>query len=443
MEPSGQVLPDASGGRFSPWQIVRLDAPSMDELIARAARAGARAGELIDRSDSHRFTPGDGCRLAIVARGVDDLAAKLSLVARCAGTSTASTLARKDIFLGRPASPPGEIAFLFPGQGSQYPGMLRELVDEFAPAAAALRRIDAVLGRLGIPAFDQFAGVGSRALGQDVWLTPLSMLCADTVIYYSLEALSIRPDVVAGHSFGEFPALLAAGAWDFENAVLATRARCRAVEACRGAAGQMLSIAAPGSVVEPFCRELGGRLYPAVYSSPNQTTVGGDGPSIERLQRRLTAERIASRVIPVPRPFHTPLMEPVRGPLAEGLRSIVLRRPVVPMLGGAANGPMVDPEEIRKNLVVQMIRPIRYVELVEQLTARGVRAMVEVGPRQILTRLHRKTLAGRDVLAIGADDRSRPGLSRLLAVEASLDVLGLLDKRRSRPTVDPFGPAGS
>jgi len=425
------------------WRIVRIGAASMSELAQAAGQAAERAGELLDAADSRRFTAEDRCRLAIVAEGADDLAAKLSLAAQCIGTPKAAVLARKDVFVGQVAEPAGRVAFLFSGQGSQYPGMLRGLVDEFAPAAEALRQIDAVLARLGMAAFGQFAGPGSDALGKDVWLTQLSLLCADTILYCSLGALGIAPDVVAGHSYGEFPALLAAGAWDFENAVLGTRARCQAIENCRDVTGRMLSVGAPGAVVEQFCREVGGHLYAANYNSPVQTVVGGDEEAIGRLESRLTAAKIACKLIPVPRPFHTPLMEPVRGPLAEGLRPIVFRRPVVPMLSGVTNRLVDDPDEIRANLVTQMTAPVRYVELIEQLANSGVRAIVEVGPRQVLTGLHAKILSGRDVAVIGCDDAARPGVGRLLAVVARLDSLGLLDNVARRPALDVFAAASS
>ena len=191
--------------------------------------------------------------------------------------------------------------------------------------------------------------------------------------------------------------MAAAGAWDFENAVLGTRVRCQAIEACSEVTGRMLSAAAPGSVIEPICREIEGRVYAANYNSPTQTVVAGEPDAVARLEERLLAEKIACKVIPVPRPFHTPLMEPVGEQLAKGLEPIVFRAPLVPIASSVTNRLVCSPEEIRANLVAQMTSPVRYVELVEQLVEWGVRAVVEVGPRQVLTGLHGKILAGRDV----------------------------------------------
>jgi [acyl-carrier-protein] S-malonyltransferase len=146
----------------------------------------------------------------------------------------------------------------------------------------------------------------------------------------------------------------------------------------------------------------------------------------------LSAERIPARLLSVPRPYHTPLMEPVQHRLAEALEPISFRPPSLPFLSSVTNRFVTDPGVIRANLVTQIAKPVRYVDLIEQLADRGVRAVVEVGPRRVLTGLHRKILAGRDVVSVACDPPARPGLSGLLAVQARLDSLGLLsDQTRS------------
>ncbi|MBN1589027.1 MAG: acyltransferase domain-containing protein, partial [Pirellulales bacterium] len=425
---------------YSAWRIVRLGAATMAELARRANEAASRASRRFADASSVGFLPEQTCRLAILAQDADELREKLAMAAQHLGTPKVAMLARKNIFVGQVTAPAGKVAFLFSGQGSQYPGMLKTLVDEFPPAAETLGQIDTVLRRLGMPTFGEFCWVNGGVLGSDVWLTQLSLLCADMVLFCSLQSLGIRPDYIAGHSYGEFPALAAAGAWDFENAVLGTQARCQAIEACRNVNGQMLSAAAPGPVVERICREVGGRVYPANYNSPSQTVVGGDKDAVARLEQRLTAEKIACKVIPVPRPFHTPLMEPVKESLARGLKPITFRSPSVSMLSNVTNRFVSDPEEIRANLVAQMVTPIRYVDLITQLADQGCRAMIEVGPNQVLTGLHTKILADRPVATIGCDHKTQAGFHRLLAVEACLDTLGLLDRPTSSPTVDIFAP---
>ena len=421
------------------WRIVRIGAASMAELQSRMAKADC-AAELFATADSLKFRPADRWRLATVASDADDLAQKLTLAAQSVGTPQAVLLARKDVFLGKATQPPGKVAFLFSGQGSQYAGMLKPLVEEFPPAAETMRQIDAVLRRLHMPTFAEIAWEHPEALGKDVWITQLSLLCADMIVFQSLQALGMQPDYVAGHSYGEFPALAAAGAWDFENVALATRARCQAIESCRKLRGRMLSAAAAGPVVEKICRQIEGHVYPANYNAPDQTVVGGDEDAIAQLAERLKAEGITAMVLPVPRPFHTPLMHDVQEPLAHGLEPICIHAPRVPMLSGVANRFVSSPEEIRANLVAQMTAPVRYVDLIEQLAGLGVQAMVEAGPREVLTGLHAKILAGRDVAILPCDDKTRSGISRLLAVQACLETRGLLDRPTASPTVDVFAP---
>ncbi|HBO43286.1 MAG TPA: hypothetical protein DD670_05015, partial [Planctomycetaceae bacterium] len=162
----------------TPWRIVRIGAATIDELVRLATEAAADAEQWFARAETVRFAPKQPCRLALVARDAADLRAKLTLASQHAGTSKAAMLARNDVFVGQADARGGKVAFLFSGQGSQYPGMLRALLDEFPPAAEALRRIDAVLGRLNIPAFGEFAAADSQLLGKDVWFTQLSLLCA-------------------------------------------------------------------------------------------------------------------------------------------------------------------------------------------------------------------------------------------------------------------------
>src|SRR5262249_43336612 len=159
------------------------------------------------------------------------------------------------------------VAFLFPGQGSQYTGMLQSLLHEFAPARDALARLDAVLSRLSYPSFAQAAWESPEGLGQEVWQTQHALLAADTLLFTALTALGIRPDCVAGHSFGQFPALLAAGAWTFAAAAQATRARCALIEDCPQARGIMMAIGAPTDVVERFRSEFDGRIAVATRNA--------------------------------------------------------------------------------------------------------------------------------------------------------------------------------
>jgi acyl transferase domain-containing protein/NAD(P)-dependent dehydrogenase (short-subunit alcohol dehydrogenase family) len=424
------------------WRVVRLGGPSLEALIDRLNSAAGDCDALYQNAGRVRFGREELYRLAIVAESSADLHRKLNQASAQLGTAKAVMLPRSDIYFGQvsgeAAEPSGKVAFLFSGQGSQYVGMLKPLIEQFGPAKEAMRRVDATLLGLRIPSFSNFAWENPQGLGTDVWITQLSLLCADTIVFQALQSLGIRPDYIAGHSFGEFPALAAAGAWDFASAVLGTRARCQAIEVCRRLGGGMTSVAAAGELVERICAHVGGQVYPANYNAPDQTVVGGDDESLTQLERQLRAEKIAFRRLAVPRPFHTPLMADVTAPLAHGLASIAMHAPRVPVISSVTNLPVSSAAEMRANLIAQMTSPVRYVDLIHDLAARGVQAVVEVGPQQILTGLNQKILSKLDVASIASDDKARGGAARVLAVEACLDVRGLLDQSAKRPAIDVF-----
>ncbi len=416
---------------------MRFGAISREQLGLVLQEALASPSEAWQRAETLQFQPEHRCRVAIVAVGLEDFQAKLQAAVQNMGTPKEVLLARQNVFIGETVAGTGKIAFVFAGQGSQYANMLQPLVEEF-PAADAIRaQLNDTLQKLGCVSFDEVAWKRGDQLGADVWLTQLSLLCADLILFHSLGSLGVRPDVVAGHSFGEFPALAAAGVWDLENAILGTKARCDAIVSCGDVRGKMLSAAAAGDVLEPLCAEIGGPLYPANYNSPEQTVVGGGEHEIEQLEQRLKQLKIGGKVLPVPRPFHTPLMQPTQEPLRVGLANVHFAAPQLSMVSSVTNELVSSADQARENLIAQMVSPVRYVQLVDQLAHQGVKAIVEVGPRDVLTRLNSKILRDQPIVCIASDDKSRPGVLGLLAVQACLETRGLLDPRKpaeQRPT---------
>ncbi len=429
----GQAVPDMSVRQAQPdlrvavapapptWQIVRLGGPDWQRLADDAGRLAVEAESRFAAAAAREFTAADRFRLAIVACSPADLAERARLAAgRLAAGPGRLGLEPKGIYLGETAPKRPRVAFLFPGQGSQYVGMLQALVGELPAAAAAMRQLDDVLARLGFPSFADLAWADGDALGRDVWRTQLSVLLADSIVDASLRALGIEPDRISGHSYGEYPALLAAHAWTVETAIRATRVRCEAIEASRGSCGAMLSVLLAAPALEKICRALGGALYLANYNAPQQTVVGGSTPDIQRLAARLQAEGVTARVLAVPRPYHTPLMAETKLALRQGLEPLPIRPPRAPLLSSVTNGYVAEPAEIKANLVEQMTAPVRYVELIERLVGEGVGALVEVGPGGVLSGLHRAIVGPRPVAVLAADDRKQGGLRPLLAVRACL-----------------------
>lgn len=422
----------------SPWKIVRLGAADWPALAQQLENIAQSPEQVYGQANGQPFGPADRCRVAIVASHPAELAEK----ARLASTGLNKpelrpVLESKGIFHAEVPPRRPLVAFMFAGQGSQYAGMLRGLVQQYAPAARAMERLDQVLVRLGFPTFAQVAWDQGDALGSDVWRTQLSLLVAETILYSALVELGIRPDRISSHSYGEFPALLAAGAWTFEADVLATHARCQVVEQCQHAQGGMLSVAASMDEVQRLCQESGRPIYVANWNAPRQTVVGGDHAALDDFEKRLRAEGIAARRIPVPRPFHTPLMSEVKEPFRKALQHIPLQPPRIPLLSSVSNRYVAEPDDIRDNLASQMATNVRYVELVRRLADEGVGLFVEVGPNQVLTGLHRKILEGRPVALVASDNRKSAGVEQLLHVQACAEVIGALDDATS-PIIHPL-----
>ncbi|HUR55890.1 MAG TPA: C45 family autoproteolytic acyltransferase/hydrolase, partial [Gemmataceae bacterium] len=323
--------------------------------------------------------------------------------------------------------------------------MLKALVNGFGPAAEARDMVDVVLARMELPSFAEFAWNDAERLGADVWITQLALLAADTIVNAAVRSLGLTPERVGGHSFGELVALAAADAWTFEDAVRATSARCASIESCQNAKGALLSTTAPATVADKFCAEvcgteIGSRVYVSHRNAPDQSVVGGDPAAVTLVGEMLAAAGYRTKLLDVPAAFHTPLMEEVKGPFGAALESIPLEPPKIPLLSSVTNRYVSDPAEVRDNLVVQMTQPVYWIELIERLYREGFNVLVEVGPKQVLTGLHKQILAGKEAALVGADHPKRDGIQQLLFVRACVEVSGALDAA-ARGVAGPSIPA--
>jgi len=428
----------ANPGAKTTWKIFRLGGATPKELFARLSEVAPSGPELFATAETTRFTPADRARLAIVAESPVTLAQKLQMAARqIAAPAARQVLEQQGIFY-RPLGPRApRIAFVFSGQGSQYTGMLRELAAEVPAAQAAVREVDTTMARLGYPTFAQMAWDEATKIGTDIWLTQASMLLADRIVLAALGDRGIRPDVVFGHSYGEYVALMAAGAWDFEQAVRVTRARCMSIEAAPSARGAMLATTATPETVAQLSKRFGRPIFVANHNAPDQTVVAGQQGIVEEFAVVLVREAHQARLLPVPCPFHTPIMQDAAVLLARAIENSPIAAPQVPILSVVTNDYVRDPEEIRANLVAHMTQPVHYVDLVRRVVAEDNTVLVEVGPQQALTRLHRRILEGYDFPVIASDNPKRPGRMQIECVQALLECTGALDAKQPEVAAAP------
>jgi [acyl-carrier-protein] S-malonyltransferase len=281
-----------------------------------------------------------------------------------------------------------QIAFVFPGQGSQAVGMGRELYEKFPEARRVFEEVDAALG-------EQLSRLCFEGPEEQLRLTANgqpAILAVSVAAHAVLASRGIAPALVAGHSLGEYSALVAAGAMGLPDAVRAVRARGTfmqdAVPEGQGAMAAVMGLA-PDKVKE-VCEQVakGEVLAPANYNSPEQTVIAGTAAAVDRAQSALK-EAGAKRVLPlkVSAPFHCALMEPVKPRLAEVLSKIPISPPRVPVVTNVEATPNRAPERIVPLLIEQVTAPVRWLESVEAIRAAGVSRVIELGHGKVLSGL--------------------------------------------------------
>ena len=296
------------------------------------------------------------------------------------------------------------IAFIFPGQGSQYPGMGKDLAESFPAAKQVFETADAALG---FP-LSELCFNGPAEQLQLTENTQPAILTTSIAAMSAMQAESFpAPDFVAGHSLGEYSALVAAGALPLAGAVKIVRARGRYMqEAVPVGTGAMAAIlGADLTVVKEACDEAaeGQVCSPANINSTGQIVIAGDAAAIDRAIP-LLKERGAKRALKlnVSAPFHCALMKPAQARLAADLEKINFLDPAVPVVTNVDARPVNRGEDARESLVRQVSNPVRWLESVEFLINQGVQTFVEIGPGKVLSGLVRQI--NRDVRCLNVED---------------------------------------
>jgi len=308
-----------------------------------------------------------------------------------------------------------KLAFIFPGQGSQAAGMGKALFEAFPEARAVFDSVDAALGeKLSTLCFE----------GPDEKLrltanTQPSILTVSAAAAAVLAARGVRPDLVAGHSLGEYSALVATGALSAADAARAVRARGtfmqEAVPAGQGAMAAVLGLEPERvrAICESVQAATGKVVSPANYNEPNQTVIAGEAGAVAEAGLRLK-EAGAKRVLPLPvsAPFHCALMEPVKARLEAVLRAVAWNEPSVPVVTNVEAKANRETARIVPLLVEQVTAPVRWIEIVQEIARLGVTRVVEVGPGTVLGGLVRRIEKGVEVHSVSDPD----SLAKTLAV---------------------------
>ncbi len=289
-------------------------------------------------------------------------------------------------------------AYVFPGQGSQFPGMAKELYENNAAARELMDRANDILGfRITDIMFN---GTADELKRTDV--TQPAVFLHSVVMAKCIP--DFKPDMVAGHSLGEFSALVACGALDFEDGLKLVAIRAGAMQmACEKTNGAMAAVInLPPETVEAVCASCEGIVVGANYNCDGQTVISGEADAVEEAGTKLKAAG-AKRVLPlaVGGAFHSPLMEPARAKLAEGIEKAKFNVPVCPIYQNATAEPSSDPEVIKSNLLSQLTSPVRWTQSVKNMINDGAEKFIELGPGTVLQGLVKK-IAG-DIVIIEGD----------------------------------------
>ena len=282
-------------------------------------------------------------------------------------------------------------AFVFPGQGAQFPGMGQALFQASAQAKELFQQADEILG---FPITQLMFSGTDEDLRQTKVTQPAVFL--HSVILAKLWP-DFKPDMVAGHSLGEFSALVAAGALSFEDGLKLVSSRAKAMqEACELAPSTMAAIIGlDDKAVEDICQGIDEVVVPANYNCPGQLVISGSIKGIEVACEQLKAAG-AKRALPlkVGGAFHSPLMEPAREKLAAAIEATNFSQPVCPIYQNVDAKPHSNPAELKANLIAQLTAPVRWTQIVLRMVEDGATRFVELGPGNVLQGLVKKTASG-------------------------------------------------
>ncbi len=431
-----------------PSELFVWRAPSRETLlemiipIEKALAGGARPSlrDLAWTLSKEASNVGDGklC-LAIVATSLDDLRQKLGRAGETLADPTQLRLddPRGTYFAAEPLSFEGKIAFLFPGQGSQYVNMLGDLAIQFPEVRTCFERADKALRErmpeslssyvFPPPTFTEAEErANEEALTQTNVAQP-ALGAADLAMLRLLESLGVEASYMGGHSYGEFVGLCAGGVFSEDDLFAVSEARGRfIIEESGPDSGTMAAVAADRETVAALLEEISGDVVIANLNSPQQTVVSGEQELIDQVVQQCEVCEIRATRIPVSCAFHSPLVARSQARLAEFLSTIKFAPPRVEVFSNTTGAPYPhEPEAILELLAQHLIRPVNFLEEINAMYGAGARIFVEVGPRNVLTRLVDTILGERPHLTVASDQRGRHNLVQLHHLLAQLAAHGV------------------
>lgn len=279
-------------------------------------------------------------------------------------------------------------AYIFPGQGAQFPGMARSLFEQSEEVQSLFFSANKILGfEITRVMFE-----GSEEELRQTNVTQPAIFLHSCALVKSLGD-AFNPSMVAGHSLGEFSALVANGTLSFEDGLRLVAARSKAMQAaCEVVPGTMAAVLGlDDTIVEKICAEVDGVVVPANYNCPGQLVISGSIPAVnEACEKLKTAGAKRAMLLSVGGAFHSPLMEPARADLEQAIASTSFHRPSCPVYQNISAAPSMNPEEIKLNLMAQLTGPVKWTQTILRMIADGCTSFSEAGPGKVLQGLVKK-----------------------------------------------------
>jgi [acyl-carrier-protein] S-malonyltransferase len=290
-------------------------------------------------------------------------------------------------------------AYIFPGQGSQFKGMGKDLYDSSAKAKELFEKGNSILGfRITDIMFD-----GSDEDLKQTKVTQPAIFLHSVVLAF-MQGDNFKPDMTAGHSLGEFSALTTSGAISFEDGLKLVYQRAMAMQkACEATPSTMAAVLAlDDNKVEEICASITDDIVvPANYNCPGQLVISGTIPGVTKACELLkVAGAKRALLLPVGGAFHSPLMEPARVELSKAIEATLFKNPMCPVYQNVNASPETEPENIKRNLIAQLTAPVRWTQTIQRMTADGATQYYEVGPGKVLQGLVKKISPAVEAMSI-------------------------------------------